>query len=80
MREFHKFEEAKESELTSAASDVQTSHRALLLVIQNVVDQLICEEKDRPEHLPASLHDVEISEEMNKNLDDIRTDFLSGKL
>ncbi|GAA33635.2 FAM203 family protein GA19338 [Clonorchis sinensis] len=76
LRELHKYEGSKLSDGT--LNDVELfSTRSLLYDIEQVVDQLICEERDRDRATTEkSLRDIEVDAEMAQKLERDRVDYI----
>lgn len=73
LRELHLFECALEAK---SKDDKRQQQRRLILAIENVVDQLICEENERPKGMPESLRHVHINEKMDCQLNEATANYL----
>lgn len=80
LRELHKYECGKEQELLSNSASAETTNeqRKLIFTVEQVVDQLICEEYERPNTGACSLRSIEIDSGMETKLQKVRDDFISG--
>ncbi|KER33388.1 hypothetical protein T265_00707 [Opisthorchis viverrini] len=76
LRELHKYEGSKLSDGT--LNDIEIlSTKSLLYDIEQVVDQLICEERDRDQATTEkSLRDIEVDDEMAQKLERDRVDYI----
>ncbi|KAL7060493.1 hypothetical protein AAHC03_09071 [Spirometra sp. Aus1] len=85
LRELHNFECMREKRLLSEVEDGFGSSRALqtqrnlIFIIEQVVDQLICLENERPtEYRSTSLRNIPVDEKIQRNLEAAKGEFVSG--
>ncbi len=76
LRELHRYECAQEETISSTSNkEGLADQKKLVFTIEPVVDQLICEENERPSDY-KSLRDVNIDEKTQKQLDEARESYL----
>ncbi|BHF71074.1 Protein hgh1 [Sparganum proliferum] len=85
LRELHNFECMREKRLLSEVEDgfgnsrTLQSQRNLIFIIEQVVDQLICLENERPtEFRSTSLRNIPVNEKIQRNLEAAKGEFVSG--
>ncbi|KAM7536064.1 hypothetical protein Aperf_G00000104047 [Anoplocephala perfoliata] len=77
FREMHRQECYREESICKSGSkDELRLQKELIFVIEQVVDQLICEENERPSQY-SNLRDVPIDSKMQQQLDRVKADFVN---
>ncbi|VDD77444.1 unnamed protein product [Mesocestoides corti] len=76
LRELHRHECAVEGRIADAQKEQKRVQRILIFTIEQIVDQLLCEEADRPRGL-RSLRDVSVDAEVQNRLEKAKDDYLN---
>ncbi|XP_018648294.1 hypothetical protein Smp_073200.1 [Schistosoma mansoni] len=77
LREVHKYVAKAEEQIQCPETDEAVTNKELLFCIEQVVDQLICEESERDDrYAKSSLREINIDTETKEKLDRVKKDYL----
>ncbi|CAH8449636.1 unnamed protein product [Schistosoma guineensis] len=80
LRELHNYIAKAEEQTQCPKTDEAVTNKELLFCIEQVVDQLICEESERDERCAkSSLREINIDAETKEKLDRVKKDYLECK-